>query len=153
MNSSVINSLGDIVRKFKPIRALSNAMARTRNRIACTSWKKRSFWADGHTLGELHHCDHKVAGGTCLSFQASVSRFIDIEILCHLFYILLDKGRISAFGGNEAGVCLQPPVIRGAGLSVRLLHIHLRDFGIMPDHIQTAMPKQRLQSKNVPARP
>ena len=47
---------------------------------------------------------------------------------------------------------LQSPIIHWAGLAVRVLHVYLRNLGIMAHHIQRAVSQQRLQRENIPAR-
>ena len=52
----------------------------------------------------------------------------------------------------RSGLVLQSPVVRRAGLAMRLFHIHLCDAGIMLHHIQAAMPQWRLNGENIAAR-
>ena len=43
----------------------------------------------------------------------------------------------------------QPPIIDRACFAMSLLNINLCNPGIVPNHVQAAMPKQRLQGKNI----
>src|SRR5450759_2466886 len=44
---------------------------------------------------------------------------------------------------------LQSPIIRWAGLAMRLFHIHIRNLGIVAYHIQRTMAQQRLQGEHI----
>lgn len=47
---------------------------------------------------------------------------------------------------------LQSPIIHWTGLAMRVLHVYLRNLGIMAHHIQRAMSQQRLEREDIPAR-
>ena len=47
---------------------------------------------------------------------------------------------------------LQSPIIHWAGLAMRVLHVYLRNLGIVAHHIQRAMSQQRLEGEYVSTR-
>ena len=47
---------------------------------------------------------------------------------------------------------LQSPIIHWAGLAMRVLHVYLRNLGIVAHHIQRAMSQQRLKREDIPTR-
>ena len=48
---------------------------------------------------------------------------------------------------------LQSPVVHRASIAMSLFHINLGHSGIVPDHIQRAMPQQGLHREDIPTRP
>ena len=47
---------------------------------------------------------------------------------------------------------LQMHIIGWAGFAMRLLHIYLRNLGVVAHHIQRTMPQEHLQGEHIPAR-
>jgi hypothetical protein len=62
---------------------------------------------------------------------------------------------MNIFPGSWIGadLTLQSPVIRRAGLAVSLLHIHIRNPGIMLDHFQAVVAQQVFERENISSKP